>query len=581
MRIHLLRSVVVSLLVPGFLLGGTITLKDGTVYDGVIKKLGSSYSVKLADGTMKLVANADVKSIDDPVFGTNTSASGSTTPGTPKPLTPGASGGATAGAPLTSTDDFARVQRQADRVDTPLIGVTLWQKFVDTHKQPADQKAGQAELDTWKAMAKDGAEKVKGKWVVGDELKALHKKVDKLTEEAVKMLRGDQTLNGVKKLEDILKIYPNSFPANFEKGYYSLVKITRVEGSNKLIDDSISSLETAVKIKPNSAEALSNLAIAYNWRRRYEDAVVSAYKAAQIDDSKEIVQNLYNALDNAPPGMRKNNPKVVAIMADASVLFSRRGASDKAGWTYVRPDYGSDHRHSEGAGKSERKGIVGSGTGFLISADGYIMTNRHVAAAGDKMIVKITDEKGEEKNVVAEKVIVDDDQDIAILKIEPVKDKPYAAIKLAEYDEPPVGTDVTVMGFPLGYAMGGHVKITRGVVTSVEDGKQECDVIVDAQVNPGNSGGPMLDKYGNLLALVAMKTLAVDESISSYGLGISTGRLRKFFEHQKDKLKPVIEKLEKGKKGTTAMTTEDIATQFTKSTVMILIVSGELPEGLK
>ena len=579
MRTHLLRSVVASLLVPAFLFGGTVTLKDGTVYEGAIKKLGSSYTVKLADGTMKIVANDDVKSIDDPVLGTGANAA----PGTPKSLTPGGTAAPPpAGSTIGGTDDFARTQRQADRVDTPLIGVTLWQKFVDTHKQPADQKAGQAELDKWKGMAKDGAEKVKGKWVVGDELKSLHKQVDKLTEEAVKMLRGDQTLNGVKKLEDILKIYPNSFPANFEKGYYSLVKITRVEGSNKLIDDSISSLETAVKIKPNSAEALSNLAIAYNWRRRYEDAVVSAYKAAQIDDSKEIVQNLYNALDNAPPGMRKNNPKVVAIMADASVLFSRRGASDKAGWTYVRPDYNSDRRRSQGEhGKSDRKGIVGSGTGFLISADGYIMTNRHVAAAGDKMIVKITDEKGEEKNVVAEKVIVDDDQDIAILKIEPVKDKPYAAIKLAEYDEPPVGTDVTVMGFPLGYAMGGHVKITRGVVTSVEDGKQECDVIVDAQVNPGNSGGPMLDKYGNLLALVAMKTLAVDESISSYGLGISTGRLRKFFEHQKEKLQPVIDKLEKGKKGTTPLTTEDIAQQFTKSTVMILIVSGELPEGLK
>jgi S1-C subfamily serine protease len=354
-----------------------------------------------------------------------------------------------------------------------------------------------------------------------------------------------------------------------------------VEGSNKLIDDSISSLETAVKIKPNSAEALSNLAIAYNWRRRYEDAVMSAYKAAQIDDSKEIVQNLYNALDNAPPGMRKNNPKVVAIMSDAKVLFSRRGVTPDGRWMYVRPDYNADRRRSKEDGKSDRKGIVGSGTGFFISTDGYIMTNRHVAAGGDKLIVIITDEKGETKQVVAEKVVVDDEQDIAILKVEPRKDKPFNAVKLAEYDAPPVGTDVTVMGFPLGYAMGGHVKITRGVVTSYENEKEACDVIVDAQVNPGNSGGPMLDKYGNLLALVAMKTLAVDESISSYGLGISTGRLRKFFDHQKDKLGPLVPKLEKGKKGATPLTTEDIATQFTQSTVMILIISGDLPEGLK
>ena len=203
------------------------------------------------------------------------------------------------------------------------------------------------------------------------------------------------------------------------------------------------------------------------------------------------------------------------------------------------------------------------------------MTNRHVAAAGDKMIVRLSD--GTQK--VAEKVVVDDEQDIAILKIDTKEPLPF--IRLADYDEPPVGTDVTVMGFPLGGAMGMNVKITRGVVTSTDAGNdQECDVIVDAQVNPGNSGGPMLDKNGNLMALVAMKTLS-DEKVSSYGLGISRGRLKKFFEHQKDKLKAFAPKMADGVKGASALTTEDIARKFTKATVMVLIVAGDLPEGLK
>ncbi|HEY0009704.1 MAG TPA: hypothetical protein VGB55_13330, partial [Tepidisphaeraceae bacterium] len=113
--------------------------------------------------------------------------------------------------------------------------------------------------------------------------------------------------------------------------------------------------------------------------------------------------------------------------------------------------------------------------------------------------------------------------------------------------------------------------------TSYEISGPDCDVIVDAQVNPGNSGGPMIDKYGNLLALVAMKTLS-DEAVSSYGLGISTGRLRRFFEEQKTKVGVVLPAAEKS---TSALSTEEIAGQYAKATVMILMVSGELPEGLK
>ena len=199
------------------------------------------------------------------------------------------------------------------------------------------------------------------------------------------------------------------------------------------------------------------------------------------------------------------------------------------------------------------------------------MTNRHVAAAGEHLIVRLSD--GTTK--IAKKVLIDEKQDIAILKIETAASMPF--IRLAAYDRPPEGTDVTVLGFPLGAALGTNVKITRGVVTSYEESGPDCDVIVDAQVNPGNSGGPMIDKHGNLLALVAMKTLS-DTAVSSYGLGISTGRLRKFFDQQKDKVGVTLPDAEAGK---TPLSTEEIAGQYAKATVMILMFNGELPEALK
>ena len=566
-----------SLFVPGLLMAGKLTLKDGTVYEGTIKKLGSSYTVKLADGTMKLVSGSEVAGIDDPTLaappaGTSTAGTAGGTPtagGKPGVVTPG--GGA----------DFDRTARQADRVDTPLVAVTLWQKFVDTHPSAADQEAGKKELTKWQDWSKKGAERVNGKWVVGDDLKKLRKDVNKLWEGYLSGVTGNKTLNGTKKLEEILKIYPNHFPANFELGYVYLIKITRVEGANAEIDKSIKSLETAVKINPKSAESLSNLAIAYNFRRRYEESAITAYKAAQIKDTPDIVQNLISALSYAPPGMRTNNPKVKPIVDEAALLASRHNVSGKSGWIYVRPRFGEnkggDDDDDDGP---SRKGMVGSGTGFFVSADGYIMTNRHVASAGDKLIVRLSD--GTMKT--AEKIVVDDEQDIAIIKIDTVKkDKKedYPFIRIATYDVPNNGADVTVMGFPLGSSIGMNVKITRGVVTGIEDDpKSPCDVLVDAQVNPGNSGGPMLDKFGNVLALVAMKT-GSDERVSSYGLGIGPGRLRKFMEHQKEKLTPVKFLAAEKAAPTAALSTEEIAGKFTKATVMILMYSGDLPEGLK
>lgn len=537
-------------------LAGKLTLSDGTVLEGAIKKLGSSYTVKLDDGTTKLVSASDVKSIDDPTLA----------PAAPKP------GVITAAPPADSSEDFSRASRAADRCDVPLLAVTLWQKYIDDHSKDtgraADLDAAKKELKRWQDMAAAGAERVKGKWVSGDDLKKLHEQVDKLLAESAQLMAGDQTLKAIDKLQDVLRVYPNSFSANFELGYFYLVK-----GGNDQYDKAIASLEAASKLMPSSPETLSDLAIAYNFRRRYEDAVMSAWKAAQIEDSPVIVQNLVNALSYAPPGMRANNPKVRPVVDEAKLLAGRHGITGPSGqWTYVRPhphamQPGDDKK--DGPGDMARRGIIGSGTGFFLTADGYILTNRHVAAAGDKMIVRLSD--GTQK--VAEKILVDDEQDIALLKIK--SDAPLPFIRLAAYDEPPIGTDVTVMGFPLGAMFGTNVKITRGVVTSVED-QPSCDVIVDAQVNPGNSGGPMIDHYGNLMALVAMKTLS-DEKISSYGLGISTGRLRKFLDHQKAKI-PF--KLDAGAKGD-VMSTEDIAAKYQKATVMVLIVSGDLPDGLK
>ena len=116
-------------------------------------------------------------------------------------------------------------------------------------------------------------------------------------------------------------------------------------------------------------------------------------------------------------------------------------------WIWVRPSRekkhllpapGDDDQEKEG-----EPGIFAEGTGFFVSDDGFILTNRHVAKPGDYLMVRMSD--GTTK--LAQRIIIDDEQDMAVIKIK-VND-PVPFVRLAAYDHPAVGADVAVFGFPL------------------------------------------------------------------------------------------------------------------------------------
>lgn len=517
-------------------LADTLTLKDGTVLEGTVLRQGKNYWIKTPDGQSRLIPEGQVLS--------HTRGSG-------------ASSDDAGGKTVTGSSNFNDTKRRADRVEVAQSAVAIWQEFIENNPNSPDLPAAQKELSRWREMAAGHAEKINGKWIWGEDRKQLLARVDKLIAEYQRDTAGSQTLQGIQKLEEAVKLYPNHFQANFELGFYYLVR-----GNNQSWDKAIAALERAHKLRPNSAATLSNLAIAYNFRQRYEQSVLTAYRAAMIEDSRPIVQNLVNAIAQAPPGMRQRNQKVLPIMEEATLLARKHGISNgMQPWTYVRPSPAEARREREQA--EAAPGILGSGSGLIVSADGHILTNRHVVEGGNLLMVRFSD--GLEKPATV--VVIDKDQDIAIIKV--AAPRPLPVVAFAPYDVPGVGADVTVLGFPLGDALGRSVKITRGVVTAIEPGQAECDIIVDAQVNPGNSGGPMVDRFGNLLALTAMKT-GQSEIVSSYGLGISTGRIRTFLEKHKATLRFTV--ITASTEGLIPLSTEEIATKLTPATVCIYVI---------
>ncbi len=122
--------------------------------------------------------------------------------------------------------NFSTTKSRADHVDAPLAAVGLWQQYIDANPNAPDLADAKAELEKWKALDKDHAEKINGKWVGGEERQKLLEKVAQLLKDADEMGQNNQTVKAVAKLEEAVRIYPNSFNANFELGYVCLSKAT-------------------------------------------------------------------------------------------------------------------------------------------------------------------------------------------------------------------------------------------------------------------------------------------------------------------------------------------------------------------
>ena len=521
----------------GYALADRVTLKDGTVLEGTVIKTPNGYWIKGEDGTRRQLAETDVLKVERGSF--PSSGSGPSI---------GHAGGGTI-APHVG--NLASTKQRADEAETPLAAVTIWQQFIDSKPGADDLKSAQDEQAKWKKLQKEGAEKIKGKWVGGEERKAIVEKSRRLHNEGIALFRNNQTVQAVKKLEEAQRVYPNSFPSAFWLGYLSMLQ---AKGDRAMNEKAINYFNEALRLKPTSPEALANLGLCQIYKRDYQQAVMTLYKAVQNGDTKEIAEDLITAISYLPASQHRTE-RIKPAMDAASLLASKYGLGGPGQLWIVE----LDENEKKQPGHHSEDLVPGSawcGTGFLIDSGGLILTNRHVADNAKTLLVELND--GKEKS--AEVVKIDDEQDLALIKIKADGTLPF--VKLSPNDSPNDGADCTVLGFPLGDAFGGSVKITRGVVTSKEHLDIGSDVMVDAKVNPGNSGGPIIDRYGNVMAIVSMKSLAT-EMVDSYGLGISAGQIRRFLAKNN-----VV--VPKGQETGMPMTTEQIAAKVKPATVCIL-----------
>ncbi|MFA4884385.1 MAG: trypsin-like peptidase domain-containing protein [Desulfotomaculaceae bacterium] len=169
----------------------------------------------------------------------------------------------------------------------------------------------------------------------------------------------------------------------------------------------------------------------------------------------------------------------------------------------------------------------GLGSGFIISKDGYILTNEHVIDGASSISVTVT---GFDRDLEAKVAGADYDLDLALLKIEPGRDLP--SLNLGDSDQIRVGNWVIAIGNPYGLD---HT-VTTGVISakgrpiSVNDRQYENLLQTDASINPGNSGGPLLDLKGEVIGI----NTAISSQAQGIGFAIPTSTVRQVLEDLKN-----------------------------------------------
>jgi serine protease Do len=171
-----------------------------------------------------------------------------------------------------------------------------------------------------------------------------------------------------------------------------------------------------------------------------------------------------------------------------------------------------DFLERRGEEPPQRRRASSLGSGFIIDADGYIVTNHHVIEGADEITVRLHDDR----TLKAEVIGSDKETDLALLKVE--SDERLPAADWGESEKARIGDWVVAIGNPFG--LGGTV--TAGIISAqqrdINAGRYDDFIQTDAAINKGNSGGPMFDLEGRV---IGVNTAIFSPSGLSVGIGFA------------------------------------------------------------
>lgn len=164
--------------------------------------------------------------------------------------------------------------------------------------------------------------------------------------------------------------------------------------------------------------------------------------------------------------------------------------------------------------------MASAGTGVIFSSNGYILTNCHIIAGCSMCRILVTNAHGVDEAYDAKVVGYDEDVDLAVLKVE-AEDLPAAVFGVS--DDLRVGDQVYAIGNPLGVEL--RNTLTDGIISAIDrdmdvDGVQMTLLQTTAALNSGNSGGPLINEYGQVIGINTIKMMSRYDTIEGLGFAI-------------------------------------------------------------
>ena len=202
------------------------------------------------------------------------------------------------------------------------------------------------------------------------------------------------------------------------------------------------------------------------------------------------------ALPNFVPLAKSAGPAVVNISTEREVSTRMGGGFPgmPPGMERFFEEFGPFWGQPQGPRKQSSLG-----SGFIISSDGYIVTNNHVVEGADKVFVNLEGDSDRAHSLEATVVGTDAETDIALLKVDAKRDLPV--LNFGNSDTAEVGEWVVAIGNPFGLSN----SVTAGILSAkgrdIHAGPFDNFLQTDASINPGNSGGPLINMAGEVCLL--------------------------------------------------------------------------------
>ncbi len=246
------------------------------------------------------------------------------------------------------------------------------------------------------------------------------------------------------------------------------------------------------------------------------NAPAAAYTNASSGDSSEAIQTLATKHEGdeltIPEIAAKVGPAVVGVINKTTVQPQRY-------WDPFSGRYFYDSDPTQDGELIEK----GSGSGIIINTDGYVVTNQHVIDGAQEVEVVLNTGSTYKAEIVGQ----DSKTDVAVLKIEPKADEPLTAAVLGDSTKLEVGELAVVIGNPMGLEYSGSV--TAGIISALNrkmtiESTNYNLIQTDAAINSGNSGGALINKYGEVVGITSAKLSRTDIEGMCFAIAISEAK---------------------------------------------------------